>query len=67
MSLSVGQEKQVRNKMKVLVKDCMDLRTGELNCTLLAEITANDLEFYEGDDFTIPERIFEIATEFQKD
>ncbi len=41
---------------------CIDKSTGEVNCTQLAEMTADDLDLYEDDeDFTIPEEVFDLA------
>ena len=50
--------------MKKNLKSCRDPRTGEVNHTLLAEMTAADLNLYDGPDFEIPEKLFEIAAEF---
>ena len=50
--------------MRHLVQDCRDPKTGELNHTLLAEITADKLDLYIGEDEEIPEEVFEIAGTF---
>jgi hypothetical protein len=41
----------------------IDQRTSELDCTRLAEEAADMFNLYEGDDFTIPEWVFEMAAE----
>ena len=53
----------VRANMKKNVKTCRDPRTGEVNHTLLAEMSAADLNLY-GQDDEIPDQVFQIATEF---
>jgi hypothetical protein len=55
---------QIKNIMKLHVKDCKDYLTGEVNHTLLAEKAANDLNLYIGSDYKIPEIVFDIALEF---
>lgn len=54
----------VRAHMKKNVNYCRDHRTGEVNHTLLAEMTASDLNLYFGMEEEIPEQVFEIALEF---
>lgn len=54
----------VRAHMKKNVESCRDYRTGEVNHTLLAEMTAADLNLYFGTEEEIPEKVFEIALEF---
>lgn len=55
---------QIKNIMKLHLRDCRDNITGEINHTMLAEKAANDLNLYIGDNFDIPEKVFEIALEF---
>lgn len=55
----------IRARMRSNVENCRDHLTGEINHTLLAEIVANDLDLYEGDNFDIPETVFELALEFK--
>lgn len=43
-----------------------DDRTGELNHTRLAEEAANSLDIYvEKRDYTIPQELFDLASEFE--
>ena len=46
------------------------LNCGEINCTLLAENCADVLNLYIGDEYTIPEEVFDLAVdvaeEFEK-
>lgn len=56
---------QIKNIMKLHVEDCRDNFTGEVNYTLLAEKTANDLNLYVGSEYTIPEIVFEIALNYK--
>jgi hypothetical protein len=56
----------IRARMRKNVEECRDHRTGEVNYTLLAETTCNDLGGYVGEDESIiPETFFEVATEFE--
>lgn len=57
-------QNKVRAHMKKNIESCRDPRTGEVNHTLLAEMTAADLDLYVGSEEEIPERVFEIAAEF---
>jgi hypothetical protein len=50
--------------MRRYVDECRDPATNEVNHTLLAEKTADELNAYTGDDFEIPEQFFEIAATF---
>jgi hypothetical protein len=36
---------------------------GDINCTLLAENIAQKYDLYEGEDFNIPEKVFDAAVE----
>lgn len=54
----------VRAHMRKNIFSCRDNRTGEVNHTLLAEMTAADLNLYFGPEEDIPEQVFEIALEF---
>lgn len=62
MNYNINANK-VRANMKKNVNSCRDPRTDEVNHTLLAEMAASDLNLYD-DNSDIPEKIFEIATEF---
>ncbi len=56
----------IKKAMKKFVGDCKDPITGEVNFTLLAEQTANDLNYYKDQiDYEIPEEVFEIALDFE--
>ncbi len=63
MSFNINANK-VRAHMKKNVEACRDPRTNEVNHTLLAEMTAGELNLYFGHDYEIPEKVFEIALEF---
>jgi hypothetical protein len=52
---------QVRKTMIAFKGECIDPITGELNCTLLAEMAARELNLYVGDD--IPEEVFDLAVD----
>lgn len=56
--------KKIKQIMFSLVEDCRDPKTGELNHTLLAEQTADQLNLYIGDDYEIPEEVFDIASTY---
>jgi hypothetical protein len=57
--------RKIIEAMKRLVSDCRDPKTNELNHTLLAERTAEELDLYEDHyDYIIPEEVFEIAASF---
>lgn len=49
------------NNERHLYDDC-----GEINCTKLAEDCANEFDYYEGDDYTIPEALFDLAVNISK-
>lgn len=55
--------KKIRSVMRGLLNDCRDNQTGEMNHTLLAELTCHEMEAYEGND--IPEVFFELAVDFE--
>lgn len=55
----------IRAAMRRELENCRDPRTGEINCTKLAENVACELNIYENTrDYTIPEYVFELAAEF---
>lgn len=54
---------KVKSYMKMYVEDCRDRVTGEVNHTLLAEVTASNHNLY-GRNYSIPEEVFEIALNF---
>lgn len=54
---------KIRKTIKSLTEGHRDPVTGEINHTALAEETAQVLDYYEGDNYTIPEIIFELALE----
>ena len=56
---------RVRSHLKKNVESCRDTLTGEVNYTLLAEMTAAQLNLYVGHEMDIPEKIFELAAEFE--
>lgn len=60
----MASKKQIKNAMQRHVEECRDPRTGELNHTLLAEQVADELDLYVGDDYEIPEEVFDLATDF---
>jgi len=39
------------------------LDCGEVNCTKLAENCAYELDLYVGDEYTIPEEVFDLAVD----
>jgi hypothetical protein len=39
----------------------VDPRTGEVDCTGLAESAADEFDLYEGDDYDIPDWVFDAA------
>jgi len=54
----------IRKVMRRLADECRDRDTGEINCTKLAEETANALDLYESDDdCTIPEEVYDLAVD----
>jgi len=59
--MSTTNTKQIKNTMISFVAEYTDSRTGEIDCTKLAEETCCALNLYEGDD--IPEYLFEMAFE----
>lgn len=57
-------KKQLESAKKWMLENLSDEKyndCNELNSTLLAEDCADDLDMYEGDDFDIPEELFELA------
>ena len=54
----------IRARMRKNVEECRDNRTGEVNHTMLAEMTCGDLDAFGSED-EIPEEFFETAIEFQ--
>ncbi len=42
---------------------CVDLITGGLNCTKLAEDCASELDLYQDSNYTIPEELFDLAVD----
>ncbi len=57
---------RIIKEMELLVDDCRDPNTGEINYTLLAENACEELNAYEDDeDYTIPEEFFELALIFK--
>ncbi len=54
---------QVRKTMIAFKGKCIDPVTGELNCTLLAEMTACELNLHVGND--IPEEVFDLAVDLE--
>lgn len=50
--------------MKKNIAECRDSVTGEVNSTLLAEMTAAELSLYEEIDGEIPQVVFDLALEF---
>ncbi|HEY5657001.1 MAG TPA: hypothetical protein VIY27_04355 [Myxococcota bacterium] len=62
MTTTTETATETRNLMRQIVADYQDARTGEVNCTGLAEEAAYALDLYErGPDFPIPEWVFELA------
>jgi hypothetical protein len=60
---TVLNERLIKARMKSFADECTDRNTYEVNCTQLAEMVADDLDLYDGYDYKIPERVFEIAAE----
>lgn len=54
---------KVRSHMRKNITECRDPVTGEVNSTLLAEMTAAQLSLYEDLDGEIPQLVFQIAAE----
>lgn len=53
---------EVKRWMVANRQEHIDPKTNELNCTSLAESTAQEFDIYENDiDFPIPEELFEMA------
>lgn len=62
--IDILESPRVMKYMRLNMERCRDPRTGELNHTLLAETVANELDLYEGDDYDIPEELFEVAASY---
>ena len=60
----MANKNQIKQVMRRLVNECRDPRTGEVNHTLLGERTADELDLYVGDDYEIPQEVFDLACEF---
>jgi hypothetical protein len=60
----MASKKQIKSTMSQLVDGCRDPKTGEVNYTLLAEQTAEELDLYVGNDYEIPEEVFELSATF---
>ncbi len=60
----MASKKQIKTAMQRHVEECRDPRTGEVNHTLLAEQVADELDLYVGDDYEIPEEVFDLACDF---
>lgn len=52
---------RIRETMRQLVASCCDARTGEVNCTQLAEMACQELGGHEGDE--VPEHYFDCAVD----
>jgi hypothetical protein len=57
----------VRNTMRTFLEDCRDSKTGEIDCTKLAEQTAYALDIYAGKNHDIPEEVFDLAVELSEE
>jgi hypothetical protein len=57
----------VRKTMRTFIEECRDSKTGEIDCTKLAEKAANALDIYVGNNYDIPEEVFELAFELSED
>lgn len=57
----------VRKTMRTFLEDCRDQKTGEINCTKLAEQAAHALDIYVGKNYDIPEEVFELAFELSEE
>ncbi len=57
----------VRSTMRTFLEECRDSKTGEINCTQLAEKTACALDIYVGKAFDIPEEVFDLAVELSEE
>jgi hypothetical protein len=53
----------VRNTMRTFIEECRDSTTREIDCTKLAEQTAHALDIYSGNNYDIPEEVFDLAVE----
>lgn len=52
---------QVLKFMRSNAEDFRDPTTGEINATGLAEAAAAQFNIYEDREYTIPEKVFELA------
>ena len=55
-------EKEIKSYMRLQSQLYLE-PSGEINFTKLAEDTANYFNIYEGDEYIIPEEIFDWAVE----
>lgn len=62
--IDILESPRVMKYMRYYMDKCRDPKTNELNHTLLAETVANELDLYEGDNFDIPEELFEVAASY---
>ena len=54
----------IRKTMLTFIRECRDNKTGELNHTKLAELTADTLGIYVNDTtYEIPIELFDLALE----
>lgn len=60
----IMNKNKIKSTMRKNLQHCRDSFTREINYTLLAEMTAADLNLYVGHDQEIPEIVFELALEF---
>ncbi len=57
------EKSKVRKWMVAEEQSYTDGRTGEVNCTELAEAVAANFDIYLDDEATIPEWVFDLASE----
>ena len=63
IKLPVMNKADVNRWMSLNRETYIDSRTGELDCTRLAEEAADMFNLYEGDECTVPEWLFEMSSE----
>ncbi len=67
MNANHATYRMIKRWMRDQVPQHTDQKTGEINCTELAEAAAEHMDLYEKDGSTIPEWVFEIAARFPAD
>ena len=65
--MPILNEEQVKEYMRDNVELFIDEETGEVNCTLLAEDTAKELDLYIDAAWTIPEEVYDWAVDISQE